>query len=189
MDKYRPQERAEIVTIFIENNHSIIATHRKLRQKYPNRPITVRQQPGLVLEDNAENVTLVRNSVVESPETPIWRHGSQFLFVQKLLPRDPDQRVEYSNAILRLTGEIEDFSSKLIMSDEAHFVLSGLVNKQNITVTAERYEDMIRNFLMPEMEEQGLEDMWFEQDGAPTHTAQSEVNIYIFCNNMILFNQ
>ncbi|KAF7270522.1 hypothetical protein GWI33_016527 [Rhynchophorus ferrugineus] len=51
--------------------------------------------------------------------------------VQKLLPRDSDQRVEYSNAILRLSGEIEDFSSKLIMSYEDHFLLSGHVNKQN----------------------------------------------------------
>ncbi|KAF7272898.1 hypothetical protein GWI33_014375 [Rhynchophorus ferrugineus] len=39
MDKYTPQERAEIVSIFIENNRYIIATQRKLRQKYPNRPM------------------------------------------------------------------------------------------------------------------------------------------------------
>ncbi|KAK9753470.1 Helix-turn-helix domain (DUF4817) [Popillia japonica] len=40
MDKYTPQERAGIVTIFIENNRpSIIATQRKFRQKYPNRPV------------------------------------------------------------------------------------------------------------------------------------------------------
>ncbi|KAF7262789.1 hypothetical protein GWI33_004119 [Rhynchophorus ferrugineus] len=39
MDKYRLQERAEIVTKFIENNHSIIVTRRKLHQKYPNHPV------------------------------------------------------------------------------------------------------------------------------------------------------
>lgn len=265
MDKYTPQERAEIVTIFIENNRSIIATQRKLRQKYPNRPVPHKttiyrlhanfRQYGTTADRprsgrqrtsrNAENVSLVRDSVAESPETSSRRRGSQLhisarslrrilktdlkmfpykiQLAQKLLPRDPDQRVEYSNAILRLSGEIEDFSSKLIMSDEAHFLLSGHVNKQNsrfwgtqnpqlihetslhplkttvwcgihagniigpyffendqgvgVTVTAERYQDMIRNFLVPEMEEQGLEDMWFQQDGATAHTARSTIQL------------
>ncbi|KAF7270419.1 hypothetical protein GWI33_016614 [Rhynchophorus ferrugineus] len=40
--------------------------------------------------------------------------------VQKLLPRDLD-----------LSGKTEDLSSELIMSDEAYFLLSGHVNKQN----------------------------------------------------------
>ncbi|KAF7274607.1 hypothetical protein GWI33_012716 [Rhynchophorus ferrugineus] len=39
MDKYTSQERAEIVTIFIENNRFVIATQRKLCQKYPKRPV------------------------------------------------------------------------------------------------------------------------------------------------------
>ncbi|KAF7272302.1 hypothetical protein GWI33_014904 [Rhynchophorus ferrugineus] len=39
MDKYTPQERAEVVTLFIGNNRSVIAIQRKLRQKYLNRPV------------------------------------------------------------------------------------------------------------------------------------------------------
>ncbi|KAF7283068.1 hypothetical protein GWI33_001476 [Rhynchophorus ferrugineus] len=39
MDKYTPQEQAEIVKIFFENNRSIIATQWELCQKYPNRPV------------------------------------------------------------------------------------------------------------------------------------------------------
>ncbi|CAB4054086.1 unnamed protein product [Lepeophtheirus salmonis] len=78
---------------------------------------------------NAENVVLVRGSVAESPETSIRRCVSQLhisarnfekgfktfpykiQLVHKLLLRDHDQRVEYSNAILRLPRKIEDFSS------------------------------------------------------------------------------
>ncbi|KAF7277693.1 hypothetical protein GWI33_009304 [Rhynchophorus ferrugineus] len=97
MDKYTPQERAEILTIFIENNRSIIATQRKLHQKYFKRPVphkttiyslhanfpqydttagrlhSRRQQTS----PNAENVALVRDSVAESPETLTGRRGSQ----------------------------------------------------------------------------------------------------------------
>lgn len=36
---------------------------------------------------------------------------------------------------------------------------------------------MIRNFLVPQMEEQGLEDMWFQQDGATAHTARSTIQL------------
>ncbi|KAF7278133.1 hypothetical protein GWI33_008750 [Rhynchophorus ferrugineus] len=127
---------------------------------------------------------------------------------QKLLPRDPDQRAEYSNAILRLSGENEYVSSKLIMSDDAHFLFSGHVNKQNsrfwgtqnaqliqdtslhplntsvwcgihagnligsnffendqnvaVTVTAERYQDKIRNFLVPGIWAFSLADIIFQ---------------------------
>ncbi|KAF7272594.1 hypothetical protein GWI33_014633, partial [Rhynchophorus ferrugineus] len=125
------------------------------------------------------------------------------------------RRVEYSNAILRLSDETEDLWSKFIMSNEAHFLFSGHVNKQKsrygthnpqlihetslhplkitvwcgihagniigpyffendqgvaVTVTTERYHDMIRNFLVSEMDEQGTQDVWFQQDGATVHT-------------------
>ncbi|XP_076270109.1 uncharacterized protein LOC143202453 [Rhynchophorus ferrugineus] len=46
-----------------------------------------------------------------------------------------------------------------------------------VTVTAERYQDMIRNFLVLETEEQGLEDMWLQQDGTTAHTARSTIQL------------
>ncbi|KAF7262824.1 hypothetical protein GWI33_004010 [Rhynchophorus ferrugineus] len=120
MEKYTPQELAEVVTIFIENNRSIIATQEKLRQKYPNcqygttadRPRSGRQRTS----HNAEYMALVCDSVAEFPETSIRRSRSQLpistrslrrilktdlkmfpykiQLVQKLLPRDTDQRFE-----------------------------------------------------------------------------------------------
>ncbi|KAF7266849.1 hypothetical protein GWI33_019874 [Rhynchophorus ferrugineus] len=92
MDKYTRQEREEIVSIFIENNRSIIATQRKLRQKYPNRPVphktpiyclhcgTTADKPrsgSQRTSHNAENLALGRDSVAESPETSIRRRSSQ----------------------------------------------------------------------------------------------------------------
>ncbi|KAF7269127.1 hypothetical protein GWI33_017817 [Rhynchophorus ferrugineus] len=157
MDKYTARELGETVTMFIENDRSIIATQRKLRQKYPNRPVSHKtviyrlhsnfRQYGTTADRprsgrqrtsrNAENVTLACDSVAESPETSPWRPGFQlhisasslrrvlktdlkmFPYKIQLAKRDPDQRVDYSNAILRIFGKVEDFSSKLIISDES----------------------------------------------------------------------
>ncbi|KAF7284893.1 hypothetical protein GWI33_021418 [Rhynchophorus ferrugineus] len=46
-----------------------------------------------------------------------------------------------------------------------------------VNVTAGRYQDMIRNFLVPGTEEQGLEDIWFQQDGVTAHTAPRSPNL------------
>lgn len=111
-------------------------------------------------------------------------------------------------------------------SDEAHFHLSGIVNKQNfrywaennpriieerplhspkvtvwcavsqfgvigpyffeeegvtVTVNSTRYVSMLHNFLEPRMdeivEEHGLGDLWFQQDGATAHTARISLNV------------
>ncbi|KAF7282156.1 hypothetical protein GWI33_003081 [Rhynchophorus ferrugineus] len=47
---------------------------------------------------------------------------------------------------------------------------------------------MIRNFLAPEMEEQGLEDMWFQQDVATAQTARSTIKLLndVFPRRLIL---
>ena len=109
------------------------------------------------------------------------------------------------------------------MRDEAHFHLSGHVNKQNsrfwgsespqiiyetslhpqkitvwcaihaknvigpyffedengqtTTVTGDNYRQMIRDFLMPQMQELNLDNMWFQQDGATPHTAKETTRI------------
>ncbi|KAF7278808.1 hypothetical protein GWI33_007959 [Rhynchophorus ferrugineus] len=97
MFKYTRQERAEIVTIFIENNRSIIDTQRKLRQKYPNRSVPDKRtiyrlyanfrQYGTTADrprsgrqqmfHNAKNVALVHDSVSEFPQTSVRRRDSQ----------------------------------------------------------------------------------------------------------------
>ena len=50
-------------------------------------------------------------------------------------------------------------------------------NGQTTTVTGENYRQMIRDFLMPQIEEQNLDNMWFQQDGATPHTAKETIRI------------
>ncbi|KAF7278229.1 hypothetical protein GWI33_008586 [Rhynchophorus ferrugineus] len=88
--------------------------------------------------------------------------------VQKLLPRDSDQRVEYIKTTVFCGIHAGNIIGPYFFEND-----KGVA----ITVTAEWYQDMIRNFLVPEMEEQGLEDMRLQQDGATAHTAQIQLQM------------
>ena len=137
---------------------------------------------------------------------------------QELLPTDAEKRLAYAKSFLDLC-KIDSFTESVIFSDEAHFHLSGCVNRHNSriwshenphqiqerplhsprvtvwcgisagfllgpyffenddgttsTVTGEKYRSMMRNFMIPEIEKQGLvQDFWFQQDGATSHTAR-----------------
>jgi len=110
----------------------------------------------------------------------------------------------------------------LLSSDEAHFHLSGAVNKQNfrywaernprelqerplhsprvtvwcavvdfgligpyffeedgatVTVTSDRYVEMLETFLRPKLDDVDTEDVWFQQDGATAHTARCSLRV------------
>jgi hypothetical protein len=41
-----------------------------------------------------------------------------------------------------------------------------------LTVSADRYVDMLQNFLVPELHARQLDNIWFQQDGATPHTAR-----------------
>ncbi|XP_012059065.1 PREDICTED: uncharacterized protein LOC105622255 [Atta cephalotes] len=42
-----------------------------------------------------------------------------------------------------------------------------------VTVNNERYRAMLNEFLLPKFEEEDTDDIWFQQDGAPCHTANA----------------
>jgi len=47
-----------------------------------------------------------------------------------------------------------------------------------VTVTSNRYCEMLENFLRPRLEEfDDSEDFWFQQDGATVHTARRSLEI------------
>lgn len=50
-------------------------------------------------------------------------------------------------------------------------------NGQTVTVNSERYCFMLENFLRPKMEENGVENVWFQQDGATAHTSRRSMDI------------
>ncbi|KAL4125925.1 hypothetical protein QTP88_010162 [Uroleucon formosanum] len=102
-----------------------------------------------------ENIAVVNDSVIVSPSKSIRRrsqqlgigisslqrilkndlhlHAYKIQLTQELKPADHTKRREFVNWILTNQRPI-DFVKKIIFSDEAHFHLSGYVNKQNCRI-------------------------------------------------------
>jgi len=157
--------------------------------------------------------------------------------VQALKETDYVNRSRFSLEFLDLINQDEDIVNRLWMSDEAHFHLSGYVNKQNfrfwsdvnprelhqqplhsakvtvwcamsslgiigpyffedglsnaVTVTSQRYAEMLENFFTPQLAHYEVNDeTFFQQDGATSHTAQVSMNIVnrLFPNHVISKN-
>ena len=149
-------------------------------------------------------------------------HPYKIMVVQELSERDYETRTNLSRDILQSIPP----TSVTICSDEAHFHLSGMVNKQNfrywsqnnprelhqrpldspkvtvwctmgsfgvwgpyffeeegatVTVTSERYCEMLERFLRPKvaqlLADYEPDDVWFQQDGATSHTSRRSLGI------------
>ena len=65
-------------------------------------------------------------------------------------------------------------------------------NKQEAAVTAnsERYRTMLNEFLFPKIEEDDMDDIWFQQGGVTCHTANVTINFLrtVFENRIISQN-
>lgn len=169
--EWRKAQRAFAVEAYFSNGHSIIATQRAIRNRFniaPRGRVPGRQsilswvstfretgdvrkkKPGLPrTARSAENIELVRRSVLQSPQRSARKHASavglsartvrrilheelkfhpyKLAVVQELNPRD---FVARENACAALLGLPED--TIVFFSDEAHFHISGSVNKQNM---------------------------------------------------------
>lgn len=186
-----------------------------------------------------ENVERVRQAVLTSPRRSVCRHSAalrisnssvrrilhrdlgfhpyKMSVVHKLTEGDYPQRAAFAEAMLQILED--EPNAILIMSDEAHFHLNGVVNRQNfrywacenprtlhelplhspkvtvwcgvgkfgivgpyffeengntVTVTADRYVNMVKTFLKTELRRRriNLPDVYFQQDGATAHTAR-----------------
>ncbi|CAK9796588.1 Transposable element Tc3 transposase, partial [Anthophora quadrimaculata] len=175
------------------------ATGSALKRKPPGRPKNVR---------TSENIAAVRASIELSPvrsarkhaealgisertvrrilHTDLHLHPYKIMVCQKLSPADYGRRLDCCKAILATVPP----TAILWSSDEAHFHLSGTVNKQNfrywatenprelhaLPLHSPKVTVMLENFLCPKNEEyrqkHNLEDFWFQQDGATAHTAR-----------------
>ncbi|KAI8123095.1 hypothetical protein CVS40_6188 [Lucilia cuprina] len=116
-----------------------------------------------------------------------------------LLPQDHLRRRTYANRMLQLAHDNPGFHEKIIMSDEAHFHLNGYVNKQNSRFWGVENPQIIHHPLKvtvwcaiwsggiigpyffenengvtvtPQLHDLGLINMWYQQDGATSHTAR-----------------
>ncbi|GFX99116.1 transposable element Tc3 transposase [Trichonephila clavipes] len=47
----------------------------------------------------------------------------------------------------------------------------------NVTVNGDRYRAMITNFFIPELNNQDVQELWFQQDSATCHTARATIDL------------
>ena len=50
-------------------------------------------------------------------------------------------------------------------------------NDRHVTVNGERYRAMLEDYLWPELDELDINDMWFQKDGATSHTALVTIDV------------
>ena len=50
-------------------------------------------------------------------------------------------------------------------------------NDRHVTANEERYRAMLEDYLWPELDELDINDMWFQQDGATSHTARVTIDL------------
>ena len=115
--------------------------------KKTGRPRSVRTQ---------ENIAVVRDNVTVSPRKSVRRraqqlnlspsslhdilskdlkmHAYKIQLTQELKPADHGKRHRFAQWVLARQVENENFTKRIIFSDEAHFHLSGYVNKQNCRI-------------------------------------------------------
>lgn len=63
-------------------------------------------------------------------------------------------------------------------------------DEKAVTVNGERYRAMINDYLFPALAQENLDNIWFQQDGAPCHTAHSTIDLLatVFGNRIISRN-
>ncbi|GFX13929.1 putative DD41D transposase [Trichonephila clavipes] len=49
--------------------------------------------------------------------------------------------------------------------------------RHNVTVNGDRYRAMITNFVIPELNNHDIQELWFQQDGAICHTARATIDL------------
>ena len=150
-------------------------------------------------------------------------HPCKIQIVQQLNERNKVARREFGMDFLGRLAAEPKILNNLVMSDEAHFQLSGGVNKQNfqyyasenqrqlhakplhservtvwcalasfgiigpyffkdhngrtVTVTSDRYVNMVNTVLLPALTSHNRHQIWFQQDGATTHTAHQSMAV------------
>ena len=146
MEEWTAQHCAFVVEAYFKNGDSAKEISRKcfcLKKKPRGRILTVR---------TPENVDKVRMAIVKSPRRSVRRHSAAIGLSERSLRRIVDKELNFHPYKIAIVQELNDrdmanrrISSEqlleilnddgvinsLLMTDEAHFHLSGYVNKQN----------------------------------------------------------
>jgi hypothetical protein len=89
------------------------------------------KSPNKSLRRLSQQVEISISSVYRIVKRDLRLYPYKIQLVQTLMPNDYSERIQFSQWLLQSVSENSSFIENLFMSDEAHFTLSGCVNKQN----------------------------------------------------------
>lgn len=134
--------------------------------KPPTRERTVRSEENIAavaasleqdhkksIRRRAAELGIPRESTRLILRVDLGQHPYKMVLTQKLKPEDHRMRREFANWALTMLGANPNFGRTIIFSDEAHFWLSGHVNKQNCRYWSDHQP---QNFEEAEMHPQKL---------------------------------
>ncbi|GFX18117.1 uncharacterized protein TNCV_1577961 [Trichonephila clavipes] len=100
------------------------------------------------------------NGYVNKQNCRIWSEANPQVYVETSL--HPEKLTVW--CALWAGGIIGPYFFK---NDEGH----------NVTVNGDRYRAIITNFFIPELNNQDVQELWFQQDGATCHTARATIDL------------
>ncbi|GFV95072.1 transposase [Trichonephila clavipes] len=100
------------------------------------------------------------NGYVNKQNCRIWSEANPQVYVET--PLHPEKLTVW--CALWSGGIIGPYFFK---NDEGH----------NVTVNGDRYRAMITNFFIPELNNNDVQELWFQQDGATCHTARATIDL------------
>ncbi|GFX17805.1 DUF4817 domain-containing protein [Trichonephila clavipes] len=100
------------------------------------------------------------NGYVNKQNCRIWSEANPQVYVET--PLHPEKLTVW--CALWAGGIIGPYFFK---NDEGH----------NVTVNGDRYNAMITNFFIPELNNHDVQELWFQQDGAACHTARATIDL------------
>ncbi|GFY16829.1 transposable element Tc3 transposase [Trichonephila clavipes] len=100
------------------------------------------------------------NGYVNKQNCRIWSEANPQVYVET--PLHPEKRTVW--CALWAGGIIGPYFFK---NDECH----------NVTVNGDRYRAMITNFFIPELDNQDVQELWFQQDDATCHTSRATIDL------------
>ena len=95
---------------------------------------SVADNPGTSIRHRSQQLDIQRSTLQWILTKDLHLHAYKIQLAQELKPTDHLQRRNFVNWVLENQEVDDNFSHKIIFSDEAHFQLNGYVNKQNCRI-------------------------------------------------------